>query len=152
MSHNQSTSREQIVKGFVSKLVGAPFLRGGRDALGIDCLGVVLAGLRVLRPDLQIRDPWAVLRETWDLGQIEPEVAFPGDWRDLPAHAKLREGDVLILRDLEGPNHLGLVLGPGHQVLHAKERTGTILTRARRLRSRIVRVMRPPPPAAWGAS
>lgn len=82
-------------------VASAPFKRGGRDASGIDCLGVVLIASRELGHPL--RDPWQHFLEVWrDRGQV-PDMAtgFPDSWRRIEYDgtgylADMRDGDVWL--------------------------------------------------------
>lgn len=92
----------------LEQLLGAPFARGGRDASGIDCLGVALAGTHQLGNP--VPDPWLTFLEQWQsqaAGERPPVdlIGFPKTWRrveyadDPRAWSRdVRQGDVWCWR------------------------------------------------------
>ena len=126
----------------IGDLLGIPFARGGRTREGMDCLGIVLAGLEVLRPDLELDDPWEAIRDDWEAG-IRPEVV-PPEWEEIAAPvACYRPGDVLFVLADGGPNHVALYIGD-NLVLHSMAGAGSGITRLGRIRPKVVKVLRPP--------
>jgi cell wall-associated NlpC family hydrolase len=122
-------------------LVGIPFLRGGRDGIGMDCLGVVLAGLRlhgVDAPDIWSPEVWT----QWQAGGMD-ESWIPVGWQGLGPDAEPQPLDVLIYRRGGIEQHIGLYLGSGW-VLHAREGAGTSVTRRHHMRMALAAVVRPP--------
>ncbi len=114
-------------------LLGVPFLVGGRTLAGMDCLGVVLAGLSI--HGLDVEDPWARVARLWDQGVTVP-LLMPAQFVEMSREAELRAGDVL-----EIPRHVALYVGHGY-VLQSLEGAGCVLTPLQRMRRKIKSVWR----------
>ena len=133
------------------RLLGVPFKRGGRCLRGLDCLGLCLAGLEILRPELELEDPWETLRARWASGwRPEHGESFPPGWTELELSAELKAGDVLTMRGDGGTGgmplaHLALAIDRGN-VLHTTHRTGVVIVRRELLEGRLESIMRPPAP------
>jgi len=136
----------------IQELVGIPFARAARGPVSFDCLGLTLEGLALLRPDLELVDPWAELGAKWLTGWR------PGAGEHFPAGfvrvelAELECGDVLLVGHDRGAfpslTHLDLVLWGG-LILRTRKKTGaTIEPLSRILRrrgsERPLGAMRPP--------
>jgi cell wall-associated NlpC family hydrolase len=126
----------------LAALVGVPYVVGGRTLEGLDCLGLVIAAMRVLRPGVGVPDLWEAAQEAVRGGWRGEDVT-PDGWADLAADAPWRAADVLWLHDATGPNHLGIVI-PGGRFLHTAERVGSCVLPMRRVVRRVVRGLRPP--------
>ena len=85
------------------RLLGVPYLWGGRTALGIDCPGLVQLALELAGYDCP-RDS--------DMQRAALGVAPPSDWRDYP----FARGDLVFL----GQAHVGMMADSTH-LLHATE-------------------------------
>lgn len=122
-------------------LLGIPFLTGGRTRAGIDCLGLVLAGLQVM--GIPWQDPWDRIAEAWKRGERSVQSALPEGWTELPAETPLERGDVVMSRNAAGVvQHVALVIDVARNLLHTSEGTGSVITPARAVRGRIVAVFR----------
>jgi hypothetical protein len=136
----------------IQELVGIPFARGARGPEALDCLGLTLEGLALLRPDLELVDPWAELGAKWLTGW-RPEAGdhFPAGFVPVTLN-KIECGDVLLVGHKRGAfpslTHLDLVLWGG-LILRTRKKTGaTIEPLSRILRRRgsegPIGAMRPP--------
>jgi len=121
-------------------LLGIPFRTGGRTGAGMDCLGLVAAGLASL--GIPWQDPWERVSVAWQRGERPIADAEPPGWDRLPGDAPLQRGDIVLSRNAAGvPQHVSLALGP-RDILHTTEGTGSIISRARTLRGKIEAVYR----------
>jgi len=116
----------------VDDLVGLPFVVGGRSRAGMDCLGLVLAGLQRLGFDWP--DPWLSIQGAWERGERPISACVPDGWKEVPVSEPLRRGDVLVTGDRS--QHIALALGAGW-VLHTTATTGSHLARERALRGKL---------------
>lgn len=136
----------------IAALVGRPFVRGARGPKAFDCLGLTLKGLEILRPDLELEDPWTLLAARWKEGwRPGPGEHFPPGFARVSLN-ELEAGDVLLVgeKTAEHPTltHLDLVLW-ATMILRTRLKTGaTIEPIARILRrtgsSSPLGAMRPP--------
>jgi len=126
-------------------LLGIPFLTGGRTRAGMDCLGLVAAGLRLM--GIPWQDPWERVAEAWQRGERSFHGAIPQGWAELPPETPLERGDVVLSRNGAGVvQHVCLVIDVARNLLQTSEGTGSVITPARMLRDRIVAVFRRPAP------
>ena len=89
------------------QLMRAPYLHGGRDFNGIDCLGVVLMITEARgRP---IGDPWKTIEAQWNAGSVDCSSGFPPSWRRV--YDKPIEGDVMVF---DGVHPWTAVVDDGH--------------------------------------
>ena len=140
----------------IEGLVGAPFETGGRGP-AFDCLGLTLAGLAILRPDLTIGDPWLELGARWAEGwRPGPGDYFPSTFLHVELD-QVRAGDVLLVGHHHGElptmTHVDLALW-SQLVLRTRKRTGATIDNLRRLRSgpkarTLLGAMRPPGELPW---
>lgn len=116
------------------RLIGAPYLWGGRSSLGLDCSGLVQTCLA--------RCGIPVLRDTY---MQEGTIGVAVD-----PTAPLRRGDIVFL-----PGHVGILLDPG-RIIHANathmavtvERLATVVARSRAADGRGITAIRRPVPAS----
>lgn len=90
----------------------APWVQGGRDASGLDCLGVVLAVAQ--RLGLNLVDPWAHAEHT----------GFPADWARISGldAVEPRTGDVWLWHSPRP--HVGIVVDG--VIVTSRERQGVV--------------------------
>jgi cell wall-associated NlpC family hydrolase len=116
------------VEHAVLPLVGAPFVDGGRDRLGLDCWGFVR--LVYLELGLELPLYGDVYDRTTERETIARHVeATAREWVEVPAGAE-RPGDVVLLRLLGRPMHVGMVIEPG-LMAHADPVAGVVVERYR---------------------
>ena len=118
-------------------LVGIDFLRDGRSRAGIDCLGLVQAGLE--RLGIPWPDGWPKNAVEWERGDMIPRVA-PEGWSLIPPDSRLQRADLLVTGGL-GNQHVAMALGAG-LVLTTSERTGSVIAREHTYRGRILWLFR----------
>ena len=115
-------SRSGMMPSWVEGYVGIPFKSRGRDVGGVDCWGLVWM---VFRRELSIELPSyaADYLDACDRREIAALIAHekPG-WIQVPAGEE-RVGDLIHLRMVGEPCHVGIVVEPGQQFLHAREGT-----------------------------
>jgi len=118
-----------MLPDWVNAYVGLPFRAHGRDQDGVDCWGLVRL---VLAERFGCRLPsyaggYASVEDAEDIGRlIRGEM---GPWREVP-HGAERAGDVVLLRLMNQPMHVGLVLAPSW-MLHVEEGIDSCLDRYR---------------------
>jgi cell wall-associated NlpC family hydrolase len=80
-----------------NQLRSAPYRQGGRDARGIDCLGVVLRALGSSIPAL-----WRRVFDQWrDAGEVPPlDGCFPRSWRRIEYEHEASDSCHLYWRDV----------------------------------------------------
>lgn len=106
-------------------IIGTPWEEGGREPQkGLDCLGVVLLGLR--RMGLPAFDPWAAWSRAWRAGWRSIEEAIPEGWRRVQQGEGLQAGDVLITMEMGSPSHIALLVD-GMHVLTSVDGHGVVL-------------------------
>lgn len=122
MTHIQ---RERLVEE-ARMLVGVPFQHAGRNAYGLDCVGLLVVATR--NADMDVYDNAAyspVVDSDYMLAELE-HAATP-----LPIEEPLRPGDVLLFKVGRHPQHLGLVsAAPGDGsiwVIHAYQTVGKVV-------------------------
>lgn len=99
--------------------LGVPFRHQGRDILGIDCAGLVIASYRLcgtMLPDVKGygREPWKDgLRAAVELGLGQP------------IQAERQPGDVLLFRVRREPQHVAIVTDRG--MIHAYADVGRVV-------------------------
>lgn len=96
----------------------APWVEGGRDANGIDCLGVVLAV--ALRLGLNLTDPW----------KRAVGNGFPDDWVRVDHDGKRSDGDVWLWHQ---PRPHVAIVADG-MVVTAREPQGVVALPPERMR------------------
>lgn len=107
-----------------SEYVGVPYVSHGNSPAGWDCLGLVLW---VLREHFGARLPdYAALYASGDADNSATLLAeLDRAWQPV---SNPRPGDVLALRVMGVPRHVGVVVEPG-VMLHAMRGRGTVLER-----------------------
>lgn len=140
-----------LVGGIWNHLLGVPYVPGGRSQnVGFDCLGLVLAGLRVL--GIELSDPWPRLEERWaegwrEVGEIAPDgfVRIDPSPQDglWPRPFAFREGDVLVTGSHGIPQHLGLAID-AHSGLHIRRLQFSRLIPHEVFRDHLLWAWRPP--------
>ncbi len=121
-------------------LLGIPWVEGGRDRSGADCLGAAL----MMHRELGIRavDPWEAWRERWQggarFGELEPTLV---GWRRVEREAERIVGDTAVWN---AGSHVAVFVGAGWW-LHSTRAIGTYLAEDRIVRTRIESVWRPVP-------
>lgn len=131
---------ESQCKGSFDDLVGIPFVEGGRDpAVGLDCLGIVLEGLR--RLGIEAEDPWSALKQEWHRGWRPRDLDVPVGWVRATPRAPLEAGDVLGHGQTQVVDHLALML-PAGLVLQSTQQHGSVIFPLRRITMRIREVWR----------
>lgn len=138
----------------IGALVGLPFARGARGPKAFDCLGLTLKGLEILRPDLELEDPWTLLAERWKEGwRPEPGEHFPPGFSAVSLNG-LEAGDVLLVgqKTAKHPTltHVDLVLWTT-LILRTRLKTGATIEPLSRILRRTsaagpLGAMRPPGP------
>lgn len=128
----------------LQQLLGVPFKDKGRDLSGFDCWGLVRY---VLLHEFGIEVPsYTENYQTWkDVEEIAALVQGQSlGWQDIPVPAA-QPGDVLILRILGRPWHVG-VITDRPWFMHADYTNGTVRARYDSLQwqKRIVGVSRHP--------
>lgn len=101
----------------IGDLIGLPYLDGGRDSNGIDCVGLVyLYHQDILHQELPEYDI-ATMTKTWRHDRLE-------FWGDIATHFSLhkrpeKNGDILILQ-IPGNDrpHFGVWLADGDYFIH----------------------------------
>jgi hypothetical protein len=107
--------------------IGLPYRRGGRERPAVDCWGLVRL---VYAEQLGIElDPHG--DTVGVLGQIAAEARA---WIPVPA-SELRTADVLLLRRIGRPFHVGVVIDPG-LLLHTDEGHDAVLQPLARIADR----------------
>lgn len=111
-----------------SDLIGTPFLHRGRDpAIGLDCYGLVIALYRLRWSiDLPHYATDGSRRHATEAARMIAADAA-ASWIETAAGQE-RAGDVVVLRRLGLPLHLGIVLRPG-LMAHADEPAGVTMPR-----------------------
>lgn len=131
---------ESQCKGSFDDLVGIPFVEGGRDpAVGLDCLGIVLEGLR--RLGIESEDPWSALKQEWHRGWRPDDLYVPVGWVRCDRRTSLQPGDVLGYGHTPIVEHLALLL-PAGLVLQSTRENGSVIFPLRRITMRIREVWR----------
>lgn len=82
---------------------------------GLDCLGLVLEGLR--RLGVEARDPWDELRDEWQAGIRDIALSAGDEWERIAPPVGgwrhpygIREGDVLVTGRDGVPSHVALAI------------------------------------------
>ena len=103
------------VSALLSSWLGAPFLEGGRDRDGIDCLGITRVAVEAL--GLPAPDPWPELCGAWRRGSARDALiasGFPDGWRRVEVPLVAPDGLVAILPTVHGRRgdlgHVGAVV------------------------------------------
>ena len=115
-----TTTREQVdPPSWVADYVGLPFKEHGRDREGVDCYGLVRS---ILAERFGLRLPayvegYASTEDAEDIARIIRGEMAP--WREVSAGAE-RPGDVALIRMLNHPMHVGLVVANGW-MLHIED-------------------------------
>lgn len=116
-----------MLPDWVNIYIGLPFKEHGRDRQGVDCWGLVRL---VLGEEFGIRlpsyaDGYASTEDAEDIGRLVRGEMAP--WRDV-SHAEEQPGDVVLMRLMNQPMHVGLVVGAGW-MLHIEEGIDACLER-----------------------
>lgn len=75
-------------------LLRIPYRLRGRDASGIDCLGVVWL-IQTHWMKVTLPDPWQSIKQQWrDAGTFEASTGLPEEWKKVDD--KPQEGDILL--------------------------------------------------------
>lgn len=114
----------------VQHLLAIPYKLGGRDREGMDCLGIVLEGLRAL--GMPAEDPGDRLAKRFAEGWREFRDGVPADWKREHL-ADTRAGDLLLIERRGVEDHCALDLGDGY--LLVADRTGSHLVRRDRVKA-----------------
>jgi cell wall-associated NlpC family hydrolase len=112
-----------MIPDWARRYVGIPWKDSGRDALGSDCFGLVrLVLLEQFRVDLpSYVGAYVSAHEREEVSSlIAGHVATDGCWMPV---AMPRAGDGIVLRILNRPWHVGLMVSP-HAFLHVQETQG----------------------------
>jgi len=131
-----------MMPDWVADYVGLPFRAHGRDRGGVDCWGLVRL---VLAERFGLALPsyvggYAGVEDAEDIGRlIRGEM---GPWREIPAGGE-RAGDVVLMRLMNQPMHIGVVVAPGW-MLHIEEGIDACLDRydGARWRRRVLGIYR----------
>ena len=130
------------VAEWAADYVGLPFKEHGRDRGGTDCFGIVRL---VLAEQFGVElpayvDGYASTEDAEDIARIIRGELAP--WREIPAGEE-RPGDVVLIRMLNHPMHVGVVVAKGW-MLHIEEGIDACLDRydGARWRRRIVGIYR----------
>jgi cell wall-associated NlpC family hydrolase len=115
----------------IRDLIGIPFLRGGRDREGADCLG--LLHLVLEERGIPFRDPWVELSAAFHAGTLRAVDAVPERWPPVALDA-LQPGDVVLVENGRG-GHVLIVAENGY-CLQAAERATSHLIQTRRVLQR----------------
>lgn len=134
------------------KYLGVKFRHRGRSSTGLDCVGLVMrswydCGVKLHDYLLYGRDPCdARLQEHAIAAMGEPVAIAPVAWNDL------QDGDVVILRFVSEPHHVGIVAAveyagqPAFNLIHADGMAGRVIEQriSEDMRARITHVHRRP--------
>ena len=105
MAERQIIDRQRLIED-VSGLVGTPYHHQGRDENGLDCVGLIIAALR-----LQGIDP----RAPADYGKSPPgdsllrHIDLCGLFQKVPVDQR-QPGDILVFAIRRDPQHLGILI------------------------------------------
>lgn len=111
---------------WVAPWVGRPFALGARGPVAYDCWGLVRAvALAEYSVDLPSWSDYASDADRAELARIA--AGGHGGWQEIDEE-QARPGDVVELRVLGQPCHVGLVVAQG-LMLHTLERTGAVVER-----------------------
>ena len=108
-----------MLPDWVNAYVGLPFKEHGRNREGVDCWGLVRLVLaeRFGRRLPSYADGYASTGDAADIGRlIRGEM---GPWRPVPERGE-QAGDVVLMRLLNQPMHVGVVVAPGW-MLHIED-------------------------------
>lgn len=116
----------------IRELLGIPFAYGGRDpAKGLDCYGLVIEYYRRLglsAPDVASYSEGVLQSEPDAFHALRPQA-----WQEIDGEPK--DGDVVTIFSGGNVTHCGILVGKN--ILHTSQKTGSLLTPLRRLKSRI---------------
>jgi len=99
------------------ELIGVPYVLGGRDpATGLDCVGVVLAALRM--QGIELADPWDGVARCFAEGWTSDNDCRPRGWKTIlpdpklgwPVPLRIRANDVLVVGAGGVPTHVGIAV------------------------------------------
>lgn len=122
-------------------LTGIPWVEGGRDRQGADCLGIVLLGLEQL--GVRLVDPWHQISARWSDGWRELHEVAPEGWVELPPTERPRVGDVLVSGKDGIASHVSIVADDGWHLTTSRGR-GSHLERLRDLPRKLLWIWRRP--------
>lgn len=106
------TSLQQRFANAALSLVDTPFRLGSHDpAVGLDCIGLVVAAMRQCG-----RDPGVLPTYTMRNSAITRFEALARASRLTPAAGELRCGDILVLRPSPAQHHLAISLSASEAV------------------------------------
>ena len=117
----------ELVPAWAADYIGLPFREHGRDRTGADCWGLVVL---IASERFSLRLPscvagYASTRDADDVGRL---VRGQMDlWREVPRGAE-QAGDVVLMRLMNQPMHVGLVVARGW-MLHIEEGIDACLER-----------------------
>ena len=116
-----------MVPHWVTPYIGLPFKPHGRDRNGVDCWGLVRLVLaeRFAVNLPSYADGYGSTEDARDIGRLIRGELNP--WRPVPSGAE-QPGDVVLLRLMNQPMHVGLVVDPGW-MLHIEEGIDACLER-----------------------
>lgn len=116
-----------MLPDWVSTYIGLPFKEHGRDRQGVDCWGLVrlVLGEQFAVHLPSYADGYGSTEDAEDIGRLVQGEMDP--WRDI-AQAEERPGDVVLMRLMNQPMHVGLVIGAGW-MLHIEEGIDACLER-----------------------
>ena len=110
INRNERQPTVELIKHLATKWLNAPYLWGGRTALGVDCSGFVQVIYKLMGIDLP--------RDTWQQAQKGKAVK---------KFTEVQPGDLAFFNNKEDIAHVGILLGDG-QIIHSsgKVRIDTI--------------------------
>ena len=131
-----------MVPHWVTPYIGLPFKPHGRDRHGVDCWGLVRLVLaeRFALNLPSYADGYGSTEDARDIGRLIRGELVP--WRPVAFGAE-QPGDVVLMRLMNQPMHVGLVVDPGW-MLHIEEGIDACLERydGSRWRQRILGLYR----------
>lgn len=112
-----------MIPQWVNDYIGLPFKEHGRDRDGVDCWGLVRLVLadQFGTPLPSYADGYGSTEDAEDIGRlVRGEM---GPWRQLVSGEE-RPGDVVLMRLLNQPMHVGVIVAPrlaGSWMLHIED-------------------------------